>query len=305
MQQRGHRLIFCLAATTALIVSSILSGTVVKTFADNGQNKPLRILLTNDDGWNAPGIVAVHKALVAAGHEVTVVAPLSNQSGVGGRITLGGPPLQVVLQAPHKYSVEGSPADAVEIGLSMVFASKPPDLVISGTNIGQNTGAATIHSGTVGAAVTALNDGVPAIAVSTEIDPTTNTGPFAETATFMVNLVAALQKQTKGSPLLPTAVGLNVNYPFVEDGGIPIGVELTQNGRGFFDLTYLGTLPTEVGEPRALSVKFNLAVPESEEHADTTALKDNKVSISLIAPDYDAVSDVHIQLRKIIKDLKP
>lgn len=287
-----------------LAVAIALLGVVTATYADNEPNKSLRILLTNDDGWNAAGIVAVHDALVAAGHDVTVVAPLTNQSGVGGRITFGGPPLQVVLQEAHKYSVAGSPADAVEVGLSVVFADKPPDLVISGTNIGQNIGAATVHSGTIGAAVTALNDGVPAIAVSTEIDLATNIGPFAETGAFVVKLVAALRKQAKGGPLLPKAVGLNVNYPIVEGGGVPAGVALTQNGRGFLDLTYTGTLPTTVGESSELKIGFNVKIPESEDNADTTALAANKVSISLIEPDYDATTDVRKRLRKVIEGVK-
>jgi len=287
-----------------LAIALALLGMVVAAYADNEPSGPLRILLTNDDGWNAAGIVAVYDALVAAGHDVTVVAPLTNQSGVGGRITFGGPPLQVVLQEAHKYSVAGSPADAVEVGLSVVFATKPPDLVISGTNIGQNIGAATVHSGTVGAAVTALNDGVPAIAVSTEIDFATNIGPFAETGAFVVKLVAALRKQAKGGALLPKAVGLNVNYPLVEGGGAPTGIELTQNGRGFLDLTYTGTLPTTIGESSDLKIGFNLKVPESEENADTTALAANKVSISTLEPDYDAANDVREQLRKIVEKLK-
>lgn len=292
------------AAVVAGFVVSALLGAIMPARADGKPSGALRILLTNDDGWNAAGITAVYDALVAAGHEVTVVAPLTNQSGVGGRITFGGPPLQVVLQAPSKYSVAGAPADAVEVGLSVVFASKPPDLVISGTNIGQNIGAATVHSGTVGAAVTALNDGVPAIAVSTEIDFTTNVGPFAETAAFVVKLVAALQKQATNQQLLPKAVGLNVNYPLVEGGGAPADVVLTQNGRGFLDLTYTGTLPTTVGESSALTIKFNAAVPESEEHADTTALAANMVSISMIEPDYDAANSLREPLQKIIKELK-
>jgi len=292
-----------LAAAIGLLVSTNF-GMSAAAWADNLANRPLRILLTNDDGWNAAGIVAVYDALVTAGHDVTVVAPLTNQSGVGGRITFGGPPLQVVLQEAHKYSVAGAPADAVEVGLSLVFGTKPPDLVISGANIGQNIGAATVHSGTVGAAVTALNDGVPAIAVSTEIDPATNAGPFAETGAFVVKLVAGLQTQAGGGPLLPKTVGLNVNYPLVEGGGPPAGVELTQNGRGFLDLTYTGALPTTVGESTSLTIGFNLTVPESEEKADTTALAVNKVSISLLEPDYDAADDVRRRLQDVIKKLK-
>jgi 5'-nucleotidase len=286
----------CFLATTIFGLVAVRAGAA--------DNKPLRILLTNDDGWNAAGITAVYDALVTAGHDVTIVAPLTNQSGVGGRITFGSSPLEVVLQAEHNYSVAGSPADSVEVGLSVVFTNTPPDLVISGTNIGQNVGAATVHSGTVGAAVTALNDGVPAIAVSTEINFATNAGPFAETGAFVVKLVTALQKQAKGGPLLPKAVGLNVNYPIVEGGGAPTGVALTQNGRGFFRLTYKGTLPTAVGESSAFTIGFHPSVPETEKNADTTALAANKISISTLEPDYDAGPNVGPYVRGVIYELK-
>ena len=87
--RRHHRL--RVGVIIGLLVSTIL-GMLVVARADNEPNRSLRILLTNDDRWNAVGIVAVYDALVAAGHDVTVVAPLTNQGGVGARITFGGPP---------------------------------------------------------------------------------------------------------------------------------------------------------------------------------------------------------------------
>ncbi len=277
-------------AIIAILTAATTAMTTISSAADQASPGPLRIMLTNDDGWNAAGITAVYDALVAAGHQVTLVAPLTNQSGVGARATFGGS-LTVKLEAANKYSVSGSPADAVEVGLSVVYAGAPPDLVISGTNAGQNIGAATVHSGTVGAAVTALNDGVPAIAVSTEINFTNGQGPYTETAAFIVDLLSTMQTERRHGNLLPLGVGLNVNYPLVEGGGSPAGVASVENGRGFLDLDYTGALPATVGASTSLGVSPGLTAVETVANSDTAALAANQIAISAIEPDYDTSSD--------------
>ncbi|NUL47381.1 hypothetical protein F7P69_19565 [Cellulosimicrobium funkei] len=181
-------------------------------------------MLTNDDGGDAPGITAVHDALVAAGHSVTMLlAPEVNQSGSGARTTYSGA-LAVGQPELGKYWVKGSPADAAEFGLSTVFADEAPDLVISGTNAGQNIGAAAITSGTIEAAATAINEGVPAIAVSTE-NARNGVSPYTETADFVVDLVSSLDEHSKKGPILPTGIGLNVNYPVVDGGTDTTAIE--------------------------------------------------------------------------------
>ncbi|MET0144336.1 MAG: 5'/3'-nucleotidase SurE [Ilumatobacteraceae bacterium] len=265
--------------------------------------EPLRILLTNDDGWAAPGIEAVFDALVADGHDVTMVAPLTNQSGASARVTFGGT-LSVVRQEEHKFSVAGTPADATEFGLSVVYAESPPDLVISGTNAGQNIAAATIHSGTVGAAVTGLVDGVPAIAVSTEIDFATGSGPYAQTADFVVELVDTLQARARRGHLLPDGVGLNVNYPLVDDpDGVPEGVALTATGRGFLDVTYGAVSLPELGETALFPVQVSTAVAETVADSDSVALAEDKIAISVIEGDYDADRNAYQEVRRIVQYL--
>jgi len=277
----------CIAAAISASAAISVVATGTSTLADNGsQPEGLRILLTNDDGWNAPGITAVFDALVAQGHDVAIVAPATNQSGVGGRITFGGS-LVVAQPETDKYSVSGTPADATEFGLSNVFAGNAPDLVISGTNAGQNIGASTIHSGTVGAATTALNDGIPAIAVSTETGLPGTPLPFAETADFVVELVNAIQANARPNEgLLPTGVGLNVNYPIVEGGAEPSGVELTRTGVGFIDGNYDGPALPAVGTSSTYSVRIGL-IPETLPDADTTALAANKIAITVISGNFD------------------
>ncbi|MCB1646367.1 MAG: 5'/3'-nucleotidase SurE, partial [Pseudomonadales bacterium] len=128
---------------------------------------PLRILLTNDDGYKAPGIRAMYKALIHAGHDVTIVAPATQQSGSAASITSGG--VSINEAEPGIWSVDGRPADAVRVGIGHIMKDNPPDLVISGANFGQNVGYDTNVSGTVGAAITALQLGFRAIAISVEV----------------------------------------------------------------------------------------------------------------------------------------
>jgi 5'-nucleotidase len=129
----------------------------------------LRILVTNDDGVDAPGIDALVEALRALPDtEVTVVAPLANQSGSGGNTTPGELAVTDVTTAsgyPAK-AVDGYPADAILWALDQGGVEEPPDLVVSGINFGQNLGPAIEISGTVGAARAAATRGIPALAVS-------------------------------------------------------------------------------------------------------------------------------------------
>jgi len=120
----------------------------------------LRILLTNDDGYQAPGIKAVRTALIEAGHDVVLIAPATQQSGASSSVTSGG--ITFNEEEPGIWAVTGRPADAVRIGIGHIMKDNPPDLVVSGANFGNNSGVDVMISGTVGAALTALQFGFPA-----------------------------------------------------------------------------------------------------------------------------------------------
>jgi|SRR5664280_95043 5'-nucleotidase len=131
----------------------------------------MRILITNDDGVNSSGIMAAKKAVENLG-KIDVVAPATQQSGIGHALTLFEP-IRVtathLLDGSEAYSVSGTPTDAVIIGIYEVTKMKP-DLVISGINIGENLGKSELTtSGTIGAAMEAAVHGVPAIAVSLQV----------------------------------------------------------------------------------------------------------------------------------------
>jgi len=171
----------------------------------------LRILLTNDDGYQSPGLQTLRTALINAGHDVYVIAPATQQSGASASVTGSG--VEVNAYPDQVWAVYGRPADAVRVGLGNILYNDPPDLVVSGANFGQNTGQDVNISGTVGAAVTAFQLGVPAIAVSVEIKldernrgfPST-VGAFKGAASLVVRLIDNMKLQDM------TAV-LNVNYP--------------------------------------------------------------------------------------------
>lgn len=134
----------------------------------------MRVLVTNDDGVGAPGLHALAKALVEAGHDVLAVAPLVDMSGSGAAIGHLGSGSHIVtrrvelpgLPRVPAYGVDGPPALAV-LSARLGGFGDPPELVVSGINPGHNTGAAVLHSGTVGAALTAANFGASGLAVST------------------------------------------------------------------------------------------------------------------------------------------
>src|SRR6188508_1642023 len=127
------------------------------------QRRTMKILICNDDGYQAPGLVALHAALRDLG-EVEVVAPEHNNSAKSNALTLHSP--LYVHQAANGFRyVNGTPADCVHIALTGLLGYRP-DLVVSGINNGANMGDDTIYSGTVGAAMEGYLFGVPAIAFS-------------------------------------------------------------------------------------------------------------------------------------------
>ncbi|SDW70647.1 5'/3'-nucleotidase SurE [Roseicitreum antarcticum] len=139
----------------------------------------MRILVTNDDGINAPGL----KVLEAIAHEIAgpkgevwVVAPAFEQSGVGHCISYTHPMMIAKLDT-RRYAAEGSPADCVLAGLYDVLQGARPDLVLSGVNRGNNAAENVLYSGTIGGAMEAALQGLPAIALSQYIGPLTEDLP--------------------------------------------------------------------------------------------------------------------------------
>jgi 5'-nucleotidase len=156
----------------------------------------MRILITNDDGINAPGLevlTEIAAALAGDGGEVWTVAPAFEQSGVGHCISYTHP-MMIAKLGPRRYAAEGSPADCVLAGFYDVLDGAKPDLVLSGVNRGNNSAENVLYSGTIGGAMEAALQGVPAIALSQFMGPQTDglSDPFEAARVHGVAVVRAL-----------------------------------------------------------------------------------------------------------------
>ncbi|HDG9810303.1 TPA: 5'/3'-nucleotidase SurE [Raoultella planticola] len=196
----------------------------ILTASTQAAEKPLRILLVNDDGCQSVGTTSLQEKLAAKGYDVWMVAPDTNQSGIGSAITFKpGKTFDVKKVADKRYCFPGTPADAVDFGLWGLMKEAVPDLVISGVNDGPNTGMAQVNSGTVSAAARALRYGFPAIAASigyrfTEQEmknkwPSTHKY-WPDSVDYVVTVVDKLNATREpGTALLPKGSGLSINYP--------------------------------------------------------------------------------------------
>lgn len=183
----------------------------------------MRILITNDDGINAPGLVVLDEiatALAGPDGEVWTVAPAFEQSGVGHSISYTKP-MMIAELAPRRFAAEGSPADCVLAGLGEIMKDSPPDLVLSGVNRGNNSAENALYSGTVGAAIEAALHGLRAVALSQYIGPD-NRGladPFEAARKWALPL---LRKLLAGGVWQDHDYGVfyNINFPPLPAAGV-------------------------------------------------------------------------------------
>lgn len=183
-----------------------------------------RVLLTNDDGIDAPGMALLERAASLIAEEVWIVAPALDKSGVSNAISLREP-LRAVSRGERRYGVYGTPADCVALAINQIMKDAPPDLVLSGVNAGSNLGFETLLSGTVGAAMTGMLMGVPSIALS-QNDSADGTVNWSCTERY---LLETLQKLVKLS--WDSEVCLSVNFPTVAPEEVK-GLKVTTQGRG-------------------------------------------------------------------------
>ena len=233
--------------------------------------KSRNILLTNDDGIFAPGLHAMHYALQGLGH-VQVVAPASEQSGVGHSITYLEP---LIIDDVHHgdeffgKAVGGSPADCVKAAM-LALCDPVPDLVVSGINSGSNAGINVLYSGTVAAAIEGAFFGVTSVAVSlsTEARP-----DYERTATMAVELIGQLLDHNPSPGSL-----WNINFPKRREGG-PLGVRMVPMG-----LERYREMLEKRTDPRGRSYYWSGLHPEqhppSELNSDVAGLTEGYVTIT-------------------------
>ncbi|MDX8353256.1 5'/3'-nucleotidase SurE [Cognatiyoonia sp. IB215182] len=176
----------------------------------------MRILITNDDGINAPGLqvlTAIARDVAGPDGEVWTVAPAFEQSGVGHCISYTHPTMIAELE-PRRFAAEGSPADCVIAGLYHVLKETPPDLILSGVNRGNNAAENTLYSGTVGACIEGALQGVRSIALSQFYGPDNANldNPFEAAAYHGADTVIALMHDSLWDDA-DYKLFYNVNFP--------------------------------------------------------------------------------------------
>jgi 5'-nucleotidase len=232
----------------------------------------MNILITNDDGIHAPGIYWLKKALDTIAH-TTVVAPDVERSAVGHAITLSDPLRVYEVEKNNEffgYAVNGMPADCVKLGIKCL-ASKKPDIVVSGINMGPNTATNIIYSGTVSAAAEAVIMGVPGLALSLTAF---NIPEFDFACKLAIRLVKKMIKFG-----LPEGTLLNVNVPPLKENDIK-GIVITRQGKGRFEEFFDKRVdPTNRTYYWLAGKKMKL---DHGEDIDDVAVMQNKVSITPI-----------------------
>jgi len=188
---------------------------------------PVRILISNDDGYRARGIIALRDALKGLG-DLTIVAPDRNRSGASNSLTLEMP-LRVGQAEPDVYFVQGTPTDCVHLAISGLFPFEP-DMVVSGVNDGSNLGDDVLYSGTVAAATEGRFLGKSAVAVSLNTDGLRGDSTrYFETGAHFARVIV---ERLLATPLMSTmgrATMLNVNVPNLPIGEIQ-GMKVTRLG---------------------------------------------------------------------------
>ncbi len=165
----------------------------------------MRILISNDDGINAPGLAVLEKIARSISDDVWVCAPADEQSGAGHSLTLNSP-VRLREHGLNRFSVTGTPSDAVNLALRKMFADGMPDLMLSGVNAGENLGDDVTYSGTVSAAMEAALAGIPAIALSQAFRYAGH--GFAAAAEWGARVIAPLIHAPMAKRTL-----INVNFP--------------------------------------------------------------------------------------------
>ena len=236
----------------------------------------MQILLTNDDGIHAAGITALEKQLRKLG-DVSMVAPSTEQSGVGHSITFLTP-----LTAKPVYdgdtlrghAVDGTPADCVKLAVAE-FCPSPPDIVVSGINGGLNAGINVLYSGTVAAAIEGAFFGFTSVAVSLEYD---DQAQYDVAAAIAADLIAQILQQKSSSPQLfniniPTAATQNPGAPVQV---VPMGLE--RYGQDF----------VKRQDPKGRDYYWASGNPppgETAHETDVSALKAGKITVTPLAYD--------------------
>ena len=259
-----------------------------------------RVLICNDDGINAPGIKHLEAVMRALAKEVWVVAPELEQSGTAHSLTLRDP-LRLRKVSGRKYSVAGTPTDTVLLAVNQIMKGFRPDLVLSGINRGANVGEDMTYSGTIAAAIEATLLGIPAIALSQQVDDTMPDDDKG--APLPVHWSTAQQFAPRVIEKLCTVqwaqgVLMNVNFPACPADKIA-GITITREGR-----RKISDEVIEGRDPRGRPyywIGAQHGVDKYLRGTDINALANHWVSITPVTVDLTHTGMVR-KLRKVFRD---
>lgn len=244
------------------------------------EDAPFLILLTNDDGYDAPGLQELARALAPLG-EVLVAAPADNQSGTGHGIS-GRKFIRVreveIVAGVRGYAIEARPATCARLGIE-ALAPRKPDLVVSGINPGMNLGVVVNYSGTVGAAREGALAGIASIAVSMTGGATRE--DYAAVAEYVRQLVAKLRAEGRLRP----GLFLNINAPSLK----PAGVRVVRQSNAAMPMIF------KRYEPRDDRVYFWADygdVKEADEGTDRWAVRNGYLAITPLQLDQTSNGDL-------------
>ncbi len=239
----------------------------------------MRILLTNDDGINAPGLAVLERIAAELSDDVWVCAPMEEQSGAGHSLTLSRP-VRLRRHADRRFSVSGTPTDAVMLGMAEAMGARP-DLILSGVNRGANLGDDITYSGTVSAAIEGALAGIPSIALSQVYarEGMGDTVPFAAAEAWGARVLRPLIDV----PFAPRTL-ININFPALAPEDVQ-GVRVAR--QGFHDYSR-GSI-VKGTDPRGYPYYwFGLHAVEQTSGHDT--------DLEAIADGFVAVTPLHVDL---------
>ncbi|MFY0682466.1 MAG: 5'/3'-nucleotidase SurE [Thalassovita sp.] len=249
----------------------------------------MRILITNDDGINAPGLDVLHAIateLAGADGEVWTVAPAFEQSGVAHCISYTHP-MMIAQMGERRFATEGSPADCVLAGLHHVMKDCPPDLILSGINRGNNSAENALYSGTLGGAMEGALQGVRAIGLSQYMGPKTKVldTPFeaaaAHGAALIRKLLAHMPETEEGYRTF-----FNVNFPPCAAADVK-GTKVVK--QGFRKDTHFGVEPHSAPSGRQfLWIKGGNQHVPTEAGTDAAANLEGYISVTPMRADLTA-----------------
>lgn len=241
----------------------------------------MRILITNDDGINAPGLKVLEHIARTLTDDVWIVAPDHDQSAVSHSLTLRTP-FRLNEISPKKYMVSGTPTDCVLVAVQLLMTDRLPDLVLSGVNNGANLAEDVTYSGTIAAALEATILGIPAIAFSltTENNHPVKWATVEHWGPIVLNRI--LEKP------IPSNVLINVNFPNVIHKSVE-GIKVTHQGqRKIFDRIY------ERHDPRG--VPYYWIGPGEQRYDTIWKFADPGTDIEAIGNKYISISPLSLDI---------